>query len=156
MRKDIFIDNNIACRFSNPIAPEIKKLLDWLMKYEQDSKENAMLMVSQKLKHEYMASCRGTYGRTSIPVIMDKLTREGRLVNVSNEDIKTFKNKYFTKAVEKKLRSNNEDRNHIPVVLLSERKYALTKDTNFTYDLENFPGFKVLVSSRPENIPYDK
>lgn len=87
---------------------------------------------------------------------MDKLTREGRLVNVSNEEIKKFKNKYFTKAVEKKLRSNNEDRNHIPVVLLSERKYALTKDKNFTYDLENFPGFKVLVSSHPENIPYDK
>lgn len=87
---------------------------------------------------------------------MDKLTREGRLVNVSNEVIKKFKNKYFTKAVEKKLRSNNEDRNHIPVVLLSERKYALTKDKNFTYDLENFPGFKVLVSSHPENIPYDK
>ena len=50
----------------------------------------------------------------------------------------------------------NEKRNHIPIVLLSERKYALTKDKNFTYDLENFPGFKVLVSSHPENIPYDK
>lgn len=27
---------------------------------------------------------------------------------------------------------------------------------NFTFDLEHFPGFRVLVSSSPENLPYDK
>ena len=30
MKKDIFIDNNIACRFSNPMDPEMKKLISWL------------------------------------------------------------------------------------------------------------------------------
>lgn len=54
-----------------------------------------------------------------------------------------------------KLRSNNEDRNHIPVVCLSERKYALTRDDKFTEDLKNFPGFKVLVCSKPQDMPYN-
>ena len=78
------------------------------------------------------------------------------MAKITNADIKNFKNKYFTKTVERGLRSNQEDRHHIPVVLLSERKFALTNDRNFTYDLEHFPGFRVLVSSRPENLPYDK
>lgn len=156
MRKDIFIDNNIACRFSNPMDPEMKKLIAWIMSYEEGSAENAILVVSDKLLHEYIASCQGAYGMTSIPMIINKLTKEGRLAKVSNAEIKEFQRKYFTKKVEKNLRSNQEDRNHIPVVLLSERKYALTNDEKFTFDLEHFPGFKVLVCSRPEKMPYDK
>lgn len=27
MKKDIFIDNNIACRFANPMDPKMKKLI---------------------------------------------------------------------------------------------------------------------------------
>ena len=115
-----------------------------------------MLVVSDKLLREYIASCQGAYGATSIPTIIGKLTREGRLTKITNADIKGFQNIYFTKTVERNLRSNQEDRNHIPVVLLSERKFALTNDRNFTFDLEHFPGFRVLVSSRPENLPYDK
>ena len=63
-----------------------------------------------------------------------KLTRERRLTKITNADIKGFQNKYFTKTVERTLRSNQENRNHIPVVLLSERKFALTNDRNFTFD----------------------
>lgn len=48
----------------------------------------------------------------------------------------------------------DDDRAYIPAVLLSDRKYALTYDENFTYDLENFPGFTVIVKSRPEELPY--
>lgn len=156
MKKDIFIDNNIACRFSNPMDPEMKKLIAWIMEYEEGSHNNAMLVVSDKLLREYIASCQGAYGATSIPTIIGKLTREGRLTKVTNADIKGFQNIYFTKTVERNLRSNQEDRNHIPVELLSEREFALTNDRNFTFDLEHFPGFRVIVSSRPENLPYDK
>ncbi len=70
----------------------------------------------------------------SIPTIIGKLTRERRLTKITNADIKGFQNKYFTKTVERTLRSNQENRNHIPVVLLSERKFALTNDRNFTFD----------------------
>lgn len=156
MKKDIFIDNNIACRFANPMDPEMKKLIDWLMKNVEGSDKNAIMVVSPKLLHEYLASCQGAYGMTSIPMIINQLTREGRLTKISNAQIKDFQMKFFSKKVEKNLRSNQEDRNHIPVVLLSERKYALTNDEKFTYDLRHFPGFKVLVCSKPGNLPYDE
>ena len=156
MKKDIFIDNNIACRFSNPMDPEMKKLIAWIMEYEAESQNNAILMMSDKLLREYGASCQGAYDATSIPTIIGKLTRERRLTKITNADIKGFQNIYFTKIVERNLRSNQEDRNHIPVLLLSERKFALTNDRNFTFDLEHFPGFRILVSSSPENLPYDK
>lgn len=155
MKKDIFIDNNIACRFSNPMDPNLKELVKWIMTYDEDKdEENAYLVVSNKLLSEYLSSSRGAYGNTSIPTIIAKLTKENRLIKISNEQIKDFQATYFTNKVKKKLRSNNEDRNHIPVVLLSDRKYVLTNDTNFTFDLEHFPGFVVVISSRPENIPY--
>jgi len=136
--------------------PEMKKLIAWIMEYEEGSHNNAMLVVSDKLLREYIASYQGAYGATSIPTIIGKLTREGRLTKITNADIKGFQNIYITKTVERNLRSNQEDRNYIPVVLLSERKFALTNDRNFTFDLEHFPGFRVLVSSSPENLPYDK
>ena len=155
MKKDIFIDNNIACRFANPMDPEMKKLINWIMKNEEGSDDNAILVVSDKLLHEYMASSQGAYGSTSIPMIVSKLTKEGRLLKISNAEIKEFQRTYFKKKVEKALRSNQEDRNHIPVVLLSDRKFALTNDEKFTHDLAHFPGFQVLVCSRPENLPYE-
>jgi len=33
MKKDIFIDNNIAKNFTNPLDGEYKKLVQWLMRY---------------------------------------------------------------------------------------------------------------------------
>lgn len=121
---------------------------------EGEEDDRAYLVVSQKLLVEYARSCRDAAGKTSIPMIISQLTRDGRLERITNQQIKEFKNKYFTKSVERNLRANNEDRDHIPAVLLSERKYALTYDENLTHDLENFPGFAVLVSKRPEDIPY--
>ena len=158
MKRDIFIDNNIASRFSNPADPEYRRLTEWLMNNhdieEGNEDDRAFLVVSKKLLAEYFRSCRNDFGKTSIPMIVDKLTKEGRLVNITNQMIKDFKDTHFTNAVVRKLRSNNEDRDHIPVVLLSERKFALTYDTNFTYDLEHFPGFTVIVKNRPEDIDY--
>ncbi len=158
MKRDIFIDNNIASKFANPADPEYKELIRWLMDNHEISKgkddDRAYLVVSQKLMTEYIRSCRDSSGSTSISMIINTLTKEGRLVRISNQLIKDFKSQYFTKAVEKKLRSNNEDRDHIPAVLLSDRKYALTYDENFTYDLEHFPSFTVIVKSRPEELPY--
>ena len=158
MKHDIFIDNNIASKFANPADPEYKELIRWLMDNHKLSEgqddDRAYLVVSKKLMAEYSRSCRDAAGNTSIPMIISQLTRDGRLELISNQQIKDFKNQFFTKAVEKKLRSNNEDRDHIPAVLLSDRKYALTYDENFTYDLENFPGFTVIVKRRPEELPY--
>ena len=158
MKRDIFIDNNIACRFSNPVDQNYKALVSWLNDNHvipNDLEDDrAYLVVSNKLLKEYLASCRGAFATNAIPNIVNKLTREGRLIKISNEQINTFKSTYFSKTVEKKLASNAEDRNHIPVVLLSERKMALTNDDKFASDLVNFPGFTVIVSDRPEQLPY--
>lgn len=157
MKKDIFIDNNIAKNFSNPMGPQYRKLVKWLMKYDKNNLSlNAYLVVSQKLIGEYYNTASGDRGSTSIAVIIAKLTQEGRLSRFSNEKIKEFKRNHFKKAIVKKLRSNKKDHDHIPLVLLSDRKYALSQDKNFIYDLVHFPGFTVRAEKRPERLPYDK
>jgi hypothetical protein len=84
------------------------------------------------------------------------LTRQGRLNEISNEQIRDFQQEHFTNKVKRKLMSNSEDREHIPVVLLSDRKYALTFDENLTADLQKIPSFKATVGKKPSDIPYDK
>jgi len=159
MKKDIFIDNNIAKNFTNPMDPEYKKLIQWLrtkkdIPHGKEDEINAHLAVSQKLLMEYKRSSQNASSATNIGVIFDLLLREGRLVRVSKEQINSFKDEYFTKAIQKRLLSNTEDQEHIPVVLLSYRKYALSIDDNFLKDLVNFPKHKVTAAKRPENIPY--
>src|SRR3712207_1348275 len=118
--KDLFIDTNVASRFTNPLDPEYKKLTSWLLEYDKDNPDNnAYLVVSKKLLGEYYASARNANSATSIPVIIDKLLREGRIVTISNEQIKKFQRLYFSKKIIRSLRSSNEDREHIPTVLLS-------------------------------------
>lgn len=154
-KKDIFIDNNIAKNFANPLDPEYKKLILWLIKYiPENPDKNAVLVVSNKLLVEYCRTSGNSFSATSIPAIINKLTREGRLQKISNQGIKEFQQKYFSKAIRRKLKSNQEDQEHIPVVLMSDRKYALTLDDKFTQDLLGFPGFTVTVGKKPTEIPY--
>lgn len=156
-KKDIFIDNNIAKNFTNPLDPEYKKLIKWLITFDEKKKgHNAYLVVSNKLLAEYHRTSGLSYSLTNITVIIGKLQKEGRLIKISNQAIKEFKRQYFSKKVKKKLRCNQEDWEHIPVVLLSDRKYALSFDFKFIVDLENFPGFLVKVARRPQDLPYDK
>jgi hypothetical protein len=156
MKKDIFIDNNIAKNFSNPMDDEYKKLIQWVIKYNPKSLlDNAHLVVSNKLLGEYSRSVSYAAAGTNIWIIIDKLTKEGRLIKIKNADIKDFQREFFTKKVIKNLRSNKEDHDHIPVVLLSYRKYALSLDDDFIYDLVHFPGFTVIAEKRPEKLPYE-
>lgn len=159
MRKDLFIDNNIAKNFSNPQDKEYIKLTEWLREFDSADIENkdnyAHLVVSKKLLVEYYRTSMGAVSDTAIPAIIDKLTREDRLIIISNQQISNFKLAYYSRRIERSLRSNNEDREHIPLVFLSDRKFALSYDDNFIYDLEHFAGFVVRVEKRPENLPYE-
>lgn len=156
-KKDIFIDNNVAKNFTNPLDPEYKKLIKWLIRFNPKNKaNNAYLVVSNKLLMEYHRTSGLSYSLTNITVIIGKMQKEGRLIKISNEAIKEFKRQYFSKKIKRKLTCNQEDRDHIPVVLLSHRKYALSLDIKFLHDLENFPGFIVTVARRPQNLPYDQ
>jgi len=157
MKKDIFIDNNIAKNFSNPMDEAYKKLIRWLKRHEpNDLLGNAYLVVSNKLLSEYNRTVSPAAGGTNIWVIIDILTRQGRLVKIVNADIKEFQRTHFTKKVIKNLRTNKEDHDHIPVVLLSDRKYALSLDNDFIYDLVHFPGFRARAEKRPEDLPYSE
>lgn len=156
-KKDIFIDNNITKNFANPLDPAYKTLITWLIRFnEQDKRQNAYLVVSNKLLAEYFRTSGHAHSSTNITVIINKLQREGRLIKISNQQIKEFKRKYFTKKVSKKLTCNQEDQEHIPVVLLSDRKYVLSLDKKFCDDLINFPGFIVTAKRRPQDLPYDE
>ena len=107
-------------------------------------------MVSNKLLVEYNKSC-------NIPLfiaIINKLQIENRLVLIKNKTLSDFKKKYISKKVEKKMKSNYQDRNHIPLVLLSERKIAITMDENFTHDIKLIPGFVPIVASSFDDVDY--
>jgi hypothetical protein len=157
MKKDIFIDNNIAKNFSNPMDEEYKKLILWLKRYDPDDLPgNAYLVVSNKLLKEYNRTVSYASGGTNILVIIDILTRQGRLLKIGNADIKEFQRTHFTKKVMKNMRANKEDHDHIPVVLLSDRQYALSLDNDLIYDLVHFPGFRARAEKRPEELPYSE
>jgi hypothetical protein len=151
--KDIFIDNNIAKDFATPITPAYKKLIEWVLAYNQNT-DDAHLVLSQKLMKEYIASSQNCLKSTAIAIIVTKLTKEGRINSFTNKQIDNFISTYYKPKILKKLLSNHEDRLHIPIVLLSNRKLALTKDANFTTDLLNFPKHTVIVSDCPSKIDY--
>lgn len=154
--KDIFIDTNIVKNFTNPADEEYKALIQWLMTYDENKiEDNAVLVLSQKLLVEYSRTIHATtYGNTHIHLIIAKMTQEKRINRIENEAIKQFKETHFTPKIKRKLKSNSEDREHIPTVLLSHRKLALTIDENFKADLETFSGFKVSVIKRPKSGNY--
>lgn len=57
---------------------------------------NAYLVVSNKLLAEYQRFSGTATSATNITIIIAKLTREGRLVKISNQAIKAFKQQHFT------------------------------------------------------------
>lgn len=153
--KDIFIDNDIATNFLNPPTDSFKDLINWIKDFKSDDiTANAYLVVSIKLLKEYLSSNRACFHENSIVQLVNKLTREGRLNNFSNKQIADFKKEHFTKSVHRKLTCNAKDRDHIPIILMSSRKMALSNDGNFSKDLANFPGFTVTVSNDPAAINY--
>ncbi len=160
MKRDIFIDANIASNFANPADPNYKELIAWLNDNHDipDGQEDdrAYLVVSNKLMGEYCRSFRDSFLTNAMPMIVNRLTIDGRLVNISNTEIRKFKTAEFVPRVVHHMQSNAEDREHIPVVLLSERKFALTNDGDFAHDLGLFPRYGAMVSNRPEQIPYQE
>lgn len=160
--KDIFIDNNIAKNFATPIDQNYKDLIQWINEFDEDLvvqnpdliKNFAHLVVSQKLLKEYLSSSYNSSKINAIPSIINRLTREGRLIKKTKDEIENFISVHFSKAVLKNLKSNKEDHCHIVTVLLSNRKLCLTYDQNLSLDLNCFPGFSAKVKKRPEEINY--
>ena len=87
-------------------------------------------------------------------VIIHILTIEDRLNIISNNDIKEFKRRYYTKKNTKKLTCNLEDRELLPAILLSNRKIAIVRDNDFCNDINNFPGFDATATKSPKGLKY--
>ncbi len=159
MKNDIFIDTNVAKNFGNPLDDDYKNLITWLLKHNpKDKTKDAHLVISQKLFAEYVGSSIGAASQTNIAALVAQLTQQGRLKKISKEEIAAFKSKHFSTAVQKRLVQLRlkKDEEHLPVVLLSYRKFALVIDSAFRTALEEFPGFtgKIRVESRPKDLPY--
>ena len=155
MKKDIFIDNNITSKyFSTPTDEEYKKLIEWLATYNEDEQNDAYLVVSPYLIREYNESNRNARSETNILNLLIEFTKQGRLVNFTKKQIEDFQQKYYSKKVLKNLLSNAKDRNHLPAVLLSDRKMALSEDNNFLSDLKEFSDFETIIAKRPEHLNY--
>lgn len=155
MKKDIFIDNNIAKNFANPMDPEYKKLLSWIRTHNLNKNADAYLVASKKLLEEYISTSGQCNASTNICAIVAVLQSQGRLDTFTNNQIKQFRKTHYKKHVVKAMTCSDIDRNyHIPTVFLSERHYALSIDDAFIRDLLNFPGFTAVAAKRPENLNY--
>lgn len=147
MIKDIFIDNNVAKNFKNPVDPHYKKLIDWLY-------ETGHLVLSQKLLKEYHDSNRGNWGQ-SIITIINRLTKDERLVSISNDQMESLR---FPKRLDEKYQRLNKDYWHIKAILLSNRKVAIIIDSAFREAINAHPkheSIKAFAVSRPEEIDYE-
>jgi hypothetical protein len=144
MPKDVFVDNNVAKNFCNPVDQNYKDFITWL-------RDEGYLVVTNKILSEYVGSTGGSSSATNIVVIIDRLTRDGRLIRFSSQQLEGFN---FKAGIKRALRSNRKDHPHIKAVLLSDRKLALSLDNNFRHDLNNFPGHLAVARERPEELNY--
>jgi hypothetical protein len=128
MKKDLFVDNNVAKNFKNPADPEYQKLMDWLFR-------EGHLVLTQKLLNEYLSSNQGNFGR-SIITIINQLTIDGRIVKFSTEELKALT---FKKRLDEKCQKLNKDYWHLKAILLSNRKLAVIIDKAFREAVNNHP-----------------
>jgi hypothetical protein len=142
--KDVFVDNNVAKNFCNPVDPEFKEFVRWLFL-------RGTLVVSNKIINEYSRSCGGSHSRSNILVIIDHQLRRKRLMKISNAEIDSIA---FTKAELRLIKSNRSDHQHLKVVRLSRRRLVITNDGNFANDVVKLPCISGRASDRPEQLPY--
>jgi len=147
MIKDLFVDNNIAKNFKNPADPEYERLIKWLF-------EKGHLVLTQKLLKEYHDSNRGNYGQSILSIIA-RLTKEERIVMISNEQLDALR---FSKTIDKKCIKLNKDYWHLKAILLSNRKMAVIIDKAFRDAVNSHPkheGIQACAVARPEEIDYE-
>jgi hypothetical protein len=142
--KDVFVDNNVAKNFCNPLDPEYKAFVGWLL-------TEGALVVTTRILVEYIRSTGNSTSATNIAAIVDALQRSGRLNRISANALRGFA---MAERIRRRLRSNTEDHEHIKAVLLSVRKFAISHDDRFRFDLNNYPAYRALAVERPEQLPY--
>src|SRR5271154_1635534 len=103
MPKDVFVDNNVAKNFCNPVDQNYKDFITWL-------RDEGSLVVTNKIRGQFVGSTGGSASATNIVVIIDRLTRDGRLIKFSPQQLKGL---IFKPRTKRALRSNRKDHPHI-------------------------------------------
>ncbi len=142
--KDILVDNTVAKNFCNRLDPHYRAFIQWLIR-------EGVLVVTQRLLAEYVATAGNSPANTSMPVLIDQLTRQGRLNHIGKVELTAFR---ISSHVRRVLRSNRKDHDNIKAVMLSHRKFALSHDAAFCHDVNNFPGFTARAERKPQDLPY--
>ncbi len=154
--KDIFIDNNIAKNFTNPVDTNYQKLISWLLHFEESKIECcAHLVLTNKILQEYKNSNRNNFNSQNIILIIGKLTEQRRLNFIENKILKKYK---FPTNIEKKICCLGKDKIHLKAILLSHRKIALIIDSKFRNAVNSHPKvnkIKPKAESRPEDLDYE-
>ncbi|MEO9144544.1 MAG: hypothetical protein ABI237_03220 [Ginsengibacter sp.] len=161
--KDIFIDADITNKFSKTTDKDLIELIEWLLNKENKS----FLLVSDYLRNEYLKGNAHCVKEFSISTIYFKLQQDGRLNAKTKKEIEDFKQKHFSKTIwknlnclkQKKGKNRTSDPNHIALIYLSDRRFALTEDENLFKDLNELKfkredGKKVTVAKSPTDINY--
>jgi hypothetical protein len=144
MSKDLLVDNCIAKNFCNPLDDHYKTFIRWLF-------EEGELVVTQSLLRDYYASTAASPSPTNIVIIVAKLTADGRLCRFTKQDLDYFQ---IPKRITRCLRSNRKDWDNIKAVMLSTRKFAISLDNGFVFDVNNYPGYSARAERRPQDLPY--
>lgn len=144
VQPDLFVDSNLSGHFARPVKPKYRQLIRWLMK-------EGCLVVCRSLVREYVTAVRGAESQTTLPAIVNRLQRDGRLTHFSKNELQAFRIK---PSAQRRLRSNRADHDFIKIVLLSDRKIGLSKDRNLARDINDFPGYEAQVASTPSKIDY--
>lgn len=157
MKKDIFIDNNIANKFAVPPDNHYKELIEWLLYQDNDNPDNnAYLVASNFIRKEYWDSNNNCNSEFSIVTIYSELQKQDRLNLFKTKEIKDFVKNEIDNKGNLNLASNKQDHYHFYPVFKSDRKMVLTEDKNLASDLLNFPKFKkgVCIQQKPELLNY--
>ena len=142
---DLFVDADRSKYFSRPVDPVYRKLIDWL-------RSDGHLVVCASLIREYHRAVRGSTSPTTLVALMNHLQIHGRLKGFGKRELERFRIKNH---VERKLRSQMKDRDHLKIVLLSDRKLGISGDGEFRHDVNNYPGYSPIVRRHPSEVPYD-
>lgn len=120
--RDIVIDTQVMRLYDTPSDPNYKLLFTWL------TNGCGKLAISHKLLNEY----NGTTNRL-IGVLLNKLSSEGRLIKISNAQLKSF-----TLDNHYQYTCNQKDVDHARLVFLSNRKKLVTHDQPLANDVNRF------------------
>jgi hypothetical protein len=162
MKKDIFIDANIASKFANTTDEKLLELINWLI----EKKNESYLMMSDYLRIDMFKGNAHCPKEFSICNVIYKLQRDERLNFKDKNQIKEFQTKNFSGKIWKKLscKTNKKgdpsnDPHHIALIFLSDRRFAITEDNNLLNDLLTFPmkgiqGKNITAVKKPQDVNY--